>query len=137
MLRRRPDPLCVWFKPHPYLLLATACLGSACAARADLTLESAHCTVGGSGELHIEIRNQGGRTGRATTTVLRYPGRPEIHLPTPPILKRATAAVAFPTPPECIDSDCTYEVEIDFHNEVEESDERNNLASGACAPRTP
>ena len=105
---------------------------AACGARADLTLESAQCTSGSTHELSIQIRNQGGRPCRATTTVVRYPGRPEIHIPTPPVLKHGNTAVSFPSPSECVDSGCTYEVQIDFHNEVEETDEHNNLSTGRC-----
>ena len=38
----------------------------------------------------------------------------------------------FPIPPACFHPDCSFRITVDSANQVTESDETNNTASGTC-----
>ncbi len=117
------------------LILLPVCTLS-CAGRADLVAGPGHkaleCPTDADHRLLITVSNQGRRATIATTTVLQYEDRPEVHVPTRPILPTHSQTLTVRLPDECLWSACSFEISVDYKDEVDEVDEANNLFRGQC-----
>ena len=116
------------------ILLLTSTLS--CARRADLVaglgLQALDCPTDANQRLQITVSNEGKRPAKATTTVLEYEDRPQVHVPTHPIGPGQSEALTVQLPDECLWSACWFEVKVDYKDEVAEKDETNNLFQGQC-----
>lgn len=90
------------------------------------------CKRDDQGDLIVTVKNQGSAgAGPSTTTVVFAPGG-TFSQPTPPIFAGASVDLTFPIPAKCFDPDCDFRIIVDSGNQVTESDELNNFASGTC-----
>jgi hypothetical protein len=90
------------------------------------------CKRDAKGNLIVTVKNQGSAdAGASTTTVVFAPGG-TFSKPTPPIPAGGSVNVSFPIPGHCFDPDCSFRIIVDSSNQVTESNETNNTASGTC-----
>jgi hypothetical protein len=90
------------------------------------------CRRDAKGNLIVTVKNQGSAdAGASTTTVVFAPGG-TFSKPTPPIPAGGSVNLAFPIPGQCFDPDCSFRIIVDSSNQVTESNETNNTASGTC-----
>lgn len=123
------------------VLLATAC-GS---KRIDLLPEprggstdlTAFCVQDEEGRLSVHVRNQGSDAARATTTLIQFESGPPVVLPTKPIAPGEKAVVSFVLADICRQRRCRFRIQVDARDEIQETDESNNLVQGACDPSPP
>lgn len=91
------------------------------------------CNRDRQGNLIVTVKNQGSAdAGPSTTRVEFSPGGP-VDIATPPIA--AGQSVDLPPvgmPAACFNPDCNFRIVVDLNNDVDESDEMNNVASGTC-----
>ena len=124
--------------------LLTPCLGLillvtsafACAGRADLVPGPGpiplDCPTDADQRLLITVSNEGKRRSIATTTVLQYEDRPPIHVPTRPIAPEQSQTLTIKLPDECLWSVCSFQIQVDYKDEVIEKNENNNRLQGDC-----
>ncbi len=93
---------------------------------------SAYCRIDEKKQLVISISNQGEGLIRATSTLLQFGSGPQIVLPTRPIAVGAVETVRFPMPRACRSDGCRFRIMLDGRNEVDETDESNNVVEGEC-----
>ena len=107
-----------------------------CAGRADLVpgpgQQALDCPADADQRLLITVSNQGKRPAKATTTVLQYEDRPPVHVPTRPIRPAHSETLTVRLPDECLRSACSFEIKVDYKDEVAEKDEANNRFQGPC-----
>jgi hypothetical protein len=90
------------------------------------------CRRDDKGNLIVTVKNQGSAdAGASTTTVVFAPGG-TFSQPTPPIPAGGLVNLFFPIPGACYDPDCSFRIVVDSGNQVVESNEGNNTASGTC-----
>ena len=90
------------------------------------------CKRDDQGNLIVTVKNQGSAdAGASTTTVVFAPGG-TFSQPTPPIPAGGSFNLLFPIPGACFDPDCSFRIIVDSGNQVTESNEGNNTASGTC-----
>jgi hypothetical protein len=82
--------------------------------------------------LVISVKNQGPVPAGATTTRVEFTPGGNFDLSFPEIDAGATAQVPLPIPGTCWNPDCNYQIKADIKNQVDEANETNNTASGAC-----
>jgi len=82
--------------------------------------------------LIVTVRNQGNAGAGPSTTEVDFGTYGKIQLPTPPLGPGAEIDLKFPIPFGCFDPDCEFRITVDVNNQVDESDEGNNFASGTC-----
>lgn len=85
------------------------------------------------GKLMVTIRNQGNADADASVTRVIFSPGGAVDIPTPPI--GAGASVDLPPvaiPGVCFNPDCNFRIVVDADDQVAESDETNNTASGTC-----
>lgn len=100
-------------------------------AKADL-VPIPTCQLDSSGRLKVRVENRGTVTAQASSTRVEFfPGGVFI-LNTPSISPSGSAEMPLDIPSQCWNSDCDYEIKVDFGNQVDEANEGNNSASGAC-----
>jgi len=125
------------WSPRALLLLASLSLPGAlsCAGRADLAprLEQpAGCPIDPEKRLVFTVSNLGEKPARATSTTVQYDDLPLIHLATRPMAKNQSQTLSFRLPDQCLQSTCRFEIQVDFKEEVVESNEGNNQVRGEC-----
>jgi CARDB/BNR/Asp-box repeat len=90
------------------------------------------CKRDNKGNLIVTVKNQGSAdAGASTTTVVFGPGG-TFSKPTPPIAAGASVNLTFPIPAACFNPECSFRIIVDSGNQVTESNEGNNTASGTC-----
>jgi subtilase family serine protease len=90
------------------------------------------CRRDNKGNLIVTVKNQGSAdAGASTTTVVFGPGG-TFSQPTPPIAAGASVDLTFPIPAVCFNPECSFRIIVDSGNQVTESNEGNNTASGTC-----
>jgi hypothetical protein len=82
--------------------------------------------------LTVTVRNQGTAAAGPSTTRVDFGAHGISDQPTPPLGPGASVDLKFQIPPGCFDPDCEFRIAVDVSNVMAESDEGNNLASGAC-----
>jgi hypothetical protein len=82
--------------------------------------------------LIVTVKNQGTSGAGPTVTEVDFGKYGKVAQPTPALAPGAAVDLAFPIPTSCFDPDCSFRIAVDANNEVVESDEGNNFASGMC-----
>lgn len=82
--------------------------------------------------LIVTVKNQGSAGAGPSATQVDFLHHGQVVLLTPALTPGASVDLAFPIPPGCFDPDCEFKITVDVNNEVVESDEGNNFASGVC-----
>jgi subtilase family serine protease len=80
-------------------------------------------------------KNQGTVVAGPSVTVVDFFAYGKFSMPTPPLAPGASVDLFFliPTSPKnCFDPDCEFRITVDAMNQVVESNEANNIASGTC-----
>lgn len=88
----------------------------------------------GSGDLIVEIRNQGTASSIATTTEVRFTSGPggSASFATPALAPGASHTTTVPIPFGCYSSSCFFDIEADLGDAEAESNETNNIDSDLC-----
>lgn len=84
------------------------------------------------GNLIVTVANQGSAPAGPSTTRVDFGAHGTTDLPTPALAAGTSFDLTFPIPPRCFDPDCEFRIVVDVNNDVVESDEGNNFASGVC-----
>nr|HMT21887.1 CARDB domain-containing protein [Promineifilum sp.] len=84
------------------------------------------------GNLIVTVKNQGSFGAGPSVTVVDFGAFGAVSMPTPALGPGASVDLAFPIPLGCFDPDCDFRITVDANNNVVESDEGNNSASGTC-----
>ena len=90
------------------------------------------CPADADQRLLITVSNEGKRPAKATTTILQYEDRPPVHVPTRPIGPAQSETLTVQLPDKCLWSACSFEIKVDYKDEVAEKDETNNHFQGQC-----
>jgi hypothetical protein len=90
------------------------------------------CRRDDRGNLIVTVLNQGTSGAGPSTTQVDFGTFGQVSLPTPPLGPGASVDLLFPIPLGCFDPDCDFRITVDVNNQVSESDEGNNFASGTC-----
>jgi hypothetical protein len=84
------------------------------------------------GKLVVTVKNQGAADAGSSTTMVDFANVGPASQPTPAITSGSSADVLFDVPGACFRPDCGFRIVVDSGNEVDETDETNNTANGAC-----
>ncbi len=90
------------------------------------------CQRDNLGRLIIKVNNQGTTTAEASVTRVEFFPGGVFDLNVPTTAAGATAKVPLPMPGKCWNPDCDYQIKVDVNKQVNEANEANNTASGAC-----
>ena len=82
--------------------------------------------------LTVTVKNQGAGAAGPSVTEVDFLALGKVSVPTPPLGPGASVDLLFPIPPQCFDPDCEFRITVDANNQVTESNEGNNSASGTC-----
>jgi len=82
--------------------------------------------------LMVTVRNQGTAGAGHSITEVDFFNYGKVAMPTPLLTPDASLDLAFTIPLGCHDPDCEFKITVDANNDVTESDEGNNIASGTC-----
>ncbi len=85
-----------------------------------------------SGKLLVEVKNQGSAPAAGSTTTVEFGNDGSASQPTPPIPAGGSVDLLFDIPPGCFRPDCSFKIIVDSGNQVDEANEGNNTATGAC-----
>jgi hypothetical protein len=94
--------------------------------------QTGFCKRDDQGNLIVTVKNQGSADGGASTTTVVFVSGGTFSQPTPPIPAGGSVDLSFPIPATCFTPDCEFRIIVDSGNQVTESDEGNNIASGTC-----
>ena len=94
--------------------------------------ETGFCRRDERGDLIVTVKNQGSADAGASTTTVHFAPGGVFSQPTPPIAAGAAVDLLFPIPAGCFSPDCNFQIVVDSAQQVTESDETNNIATGAC-----
>lgn len=84
------------------------------------------------GNLVVTVRNQGSAAAGPSMTQVDFINFGAMQQPTPALAAGASVDLKFPIPRGCFNPDCEFRIIVDVNNQVVESDEGNNFASGIC-----
>lgn len=84
------------------------------------------------GKLIVTVRNQGAGPAGPSVTRVDFLGFGQFTQPTPPLAPGASVDLVFDIPPGCFNPDCEFRITVDANNQVVESNDGNNFASGVC-----
>lgn len=84
------------------------------------------------GQLIVTVRNQGTGPAGPSTTEVDFGSHGKVNAPTPALGPGASIDVSVPIPAGCFSPDCHFRITVDALNQVIESNEGNNTASGFC-----
>jgi len=90
------------------------------------------CRRDDEGNLIVTVRNQGSAGAGPSTTEVDFGSFGTVSQPTPALAAGASVDLYFRIPGGCFSPDCHFRITVDAKNEVAESDEGNNYASGTC-----
>jgi hypothetical protein len=90
------------------------------------------CRRDDQGRLIVTVRNQGTSGAGPSLTEVDFFAFGTVSLLTPPLGPGASVDLLFPIPPGCFNPDCEFRITVDANNQVVESNEGNNFASGTC-----
>lgn len=82
-------------------------------------------------KLTVTVRNQGTDAGPSVTRV-NFGTFGIASQPTPALAAGASIDLVFAIPAGCFNPDCDFRITVDSNNQVDESNEGNNTASGNC-----
>lgn len=90
------------------------------------------CQTDSQGRLIVRVKNQGTVSAAASVTKVEFFPGGVFNLNFPSIAVGATAEVPLPIPGLCWNADCDYHITVDLFNQIDEANEGNNSAPGAC-----
>jgi hypothetical protein len=90
------------------------------------------CKRDDHGNLVVTVKNQGSADAGASSTTVVFGRGGTFSQPTPPIPAGGSVKLLFPIPAACFDPDCAFRIIVDSSDQVTESNEGNNTASGTC-----
>jgi len=90
------------------------------------------CRRDNEGNLIVTVKNQGTAGAGPSVTEVDFLGFGKVSIPTLPLLPGASVDLLFPIPFGCFNPDCEFRITVDVKNQVIESNEANNTASGTC-----
>ena len=91
------------------------------------------CRIDPSGNLEVEIANQGTGAAGATTTQINWTsGGGTTSFTTPPLAPGTSSTVSVPIPLACFGGSCFFEISADETDVETESNEANNQVSDFC-----
>ena len=82
--------------------------------------------------LTVTVKNQGASGAAPSTTQVDFLAFGKVSMPTPPLAPGASVDLLFAIPPGCFDPNCEFQITVDVNNEVNESEEGNNVVKSAC-----
>lgn len=82
--------------------------------------------------LIVTVKNQGVAPAAASQTKVTFSTGAPVTVATPVIAAGSSVDVAAAIPSGCFGPDCAFQIVVDANTEVDESDEGNNVADGAC-----
>lgn len=82
--------------------------------------------------LLVTVKNQGTSGAGPSMTEVDFGNFGKVTQPTPALAPGASVDLTFPIPSGCFNPDCDFRITVDVNNDVAESDEGNNFASGMC-----
>jgi hypothetical protein len=83
-------------------------------------------------KLVVTVKNQGTADAGPSTTTVDFANVGQVSQPTPAIAAGSAVDVLFDFPAACFRPDCRFRIIVDSGNQVDESNETNNTADGAC-----
>ncbi len=89
------------------------------------------CRRDNQGHLIVTVKNQGPAGAGPSVTKVDFSSG-TVSMPTPPLAPGASVDLLFLIPPGCFHPDCSFRITVDAMNQVVESNEANNIASGTC-----
>jgi hypothetical protein len=92
------------------------------------------CVLNGSGQLVVTVNNQGNFASPASTTKVEFTSGSSVssEMTTPALEINESTPVIFDIPAGCFVSDCKFEITVDSANQINETNENNDMASGQC-----
>ena len=78
------------------------------------------------------MKNQGVAPAAASQTKVTFSTGATVTVATPVIAAGSSVDVAAAIPSGCFGPDCAFQIVVDANTEVDEFDEGNNVADGAC-----
>jgi hypothetical protein len=90
------------------------------------------CKIEDGQTLIVTVQNQGAAGAGPSATEVDFGSHGKVVKPTPALGPGASVDLEFPIPRGCFDPDCQFRITVDANNEIVESDESNNFASGTC-----
>jgi photosystem II stability/assembly factor-like uncharacterized protein len=84
------------------------------------------------GKLVVTIKNQGIADAAGSTTTVDFANSGPVFQPISPIRAGSSVDQLFDVPGSCFGPNCTFKITADSRNEIDESDETNNIANGLC-----
>jgi hypothetical protein len=84
------------------------------------------------GNLIVTVSNQGTSGAGPSVTTVDFGSFGTVSMPTPPLAPGASVDLLFSIPSGCFNPDCEFRIIVDANNQVVESNEANNFASGTC-----
>jgi hypothetical protein len=94
--------------------------------------EGGFCRRDEQGNLVVTVKNKGSLDAGPSMTTVAFARGGAFSQPTPAIPAGGSVDLAFSIPPVCFDPDCDFRIVVDSGDDVTESDEGNNVASGTC-----
>ena len=84
------------------------------------------------GTLTVTVKNQGTSGAGPSVTEVDFFAFGKVAMPTPPLGPGVSVDILVPIPSGCFDPNCEFRITVDANNQVNESDEGNNIAKGIC-----
>lgn len=82
--------------------------------------------------LLVTVKNQGAGAAGASTTEVDFFSLGRVSLPTGALDAGDSTELSFPIPSGCFSPDCQFKITVDAADQVPETDEGNNVATGLC-----
>jgi hypothetical protein len=82
--------------------------------------------------LTVTVKNQGTGDAGDSVTEVDFGKFGKVDQPTPALAPGASVDLLFAIPKGCFDPDCEFSITVDVNGQVNESNEGNNVAKGAC-----
>jgi hypothetical protein len=82
--------------------------------------------------LKVTVKNQGTVGAGPSVTEVDFFAFGKVSMPTPPLGPGASVDLLFPIPPGSFNPDCEFRISVDANNQVNESNEGNNIANDIC-----
>ncbi len=91
------------------------------------------CDRDGLGKLKVHVKNQGNAPAGSSHVQVSYGQNDELVEPVPALEPGETVTVLFQMYSGCFDPVCEFEITVDVYDEVDESNELNNIQNGECS----
>ena len=82
--------------------------------------------------LIVYIKNQGTADAGPSTVEVDFGQHGKVSQPVPNLTVGATTTILIPMSHVCYDPDCEFVITVDSSNDIDESNELNNIQTGSC-----